>query len=247
MANFNTHLMGAAVASGIIATGLVMTGAVPHQAVVSYFILGVIGGLLPDIDSPCSIPIRLTFNVLAVTAGFLAMFAVGQRFSLAELVILWIVCFLVVRYCVFSLFIHFTVHRGLIHSIPAGIACGLLTTLFAYRLLGTSALHAWNCGIFVLIGFLLHLLLDELYSVNLLGMELKNSFGSALSLGSTDNLLGSLALYLAVIILFYFSPPLDTFEKVMLDHETYRYLLQRVLPSRGWFEGLFNTLPNHHP
>jgi hypothetical protein len=247
MANFNTHLMGAAAVSGIAATGLVMSGVVTHQAVVSYFILGVIGGLLPDIDSPYSIPIRITFNVLALIAGFIVVFTFSQRFSLAELVILWIGCYALVRYGVFSLFTHFTAHRGLIHSIPAGIASGLLSTLLAYHLFGASALHAWNCGLFVALGFLVHLLLDEIYSVNLLGMELKSSFGSALSLGSMTNLGGTATLYVIVITLFYLSPPLDSFTKVMLNGDTYRYVLDRALPSQGWFDGLFSVLLKHRP
>ena len=61
MADFKTHLIGAAAVSGLAATIVVMSGPFPHQAVIGYFILGVIGGLLPDIDSPPSIPIRLAF------------------------------------------------------------------------------------------------------------------------------------------------------------------------------------------
>jgi membrane-bound metal-dependent hydrolase YbcI (DUF457 family) len=242
MANFNTHLMGAAAVSGLAATGLVMTGVVSHQAVASYFVLGVIGGLLPDIDSPSSIPIRVTFNGLALSAGFMAVFAFGQRYSLAELVLLWSSCFLAVRYGIFSLFVQFTAHRGLIHSIPAGAAFGLLTTLLAYRLFGVSTLHAWNCGLFLFTGFLIHLLLDEIYGVNLFGMELRSSFGSAFSLGSMENPLGTVALYLAIMVLFYLSPPLDSFASLMLNTHTYRPVVDRLLPSRGWFNGLFSTL-----
>lgn len=82
MADFNTHLMGAAAVSGLAATVLVMTGIAPHQAVIGYFTLGVIGGLLPDIDSATSIPIRIAFNMLAVVAGFLLVFTFGAHYSL---------------------------------------------------------------------------------------------------------------------------------------------------------------------
>jgi hypothetical protein len=236
------HLMGAAVVSGVAATGLVMTGVVTHQAVVSYFILGVIGGLLPDIDSPNSIPIRVAFNVLAVITGFLLVFSFSQHYSLAELVILWIACFVGMRYGVFNLFTHFTVHRGLIHSIPAGICFGLATTLLAYRVFGATALHAWNCGIFVLAGFVVHLLLDEFYSVNLLGMDLKSSFGSALNLGSLANPLGTVALYVTLMVLFYLCPTPHDFINAMVNEDMYRTVRERALPKRGWFHGLFGTL-----
>ncbi|MBE2295748.1 MAG: metal-dependent hydrolase, partial [Phycisphaerales bacterium] len=124
MADFNTHLLGAMAVSGIAATVLTMTEIFPHQAVVGYFILGVIGGLLPDIDSPTSIPIRIALMTLAVAAGFLLVFTFGRRYSLVELLALWLGCFLLIRISLFKLLNRFTVHRGLIHSIPAGIGFG---------------------------------------------------------------------------------------------------------------------------
>ena len=114
MANFNTHLMGAAAVSGLAATVLVMSGAAPHQAVIGYFVLGVIGGLLPDIDLPTSMPVRIAFLSLAVVAGFLVVFTFGRRYSLVELVVLWVGCFVLIRYGLFVLLDRFTV-LSLIH------------------------------------------------------------------------------------------------------------------------------------
>ncbi len=108
----------------------------------------------------------MAFHVLAVVGGFLLLFAVGRRYSLAELVILWSACFVLIRYGLFALFTRFTVHRGLIHSIPAGALFGLIAVLLAHRCFGTSALAAWLCGSFLFSGFLTHLVLDELYSVD---------------------------------------------------------------------------------
>ena len=90
--------MEAAAISGRVATVLGMTGMAPHQAGIGYFVLGVIGGLLPDIDSPTSIPIRITFNVLGVVAGFLLVFTFGARYSLLELIILWLGCYFGIRH-----------------------------------------------------------------------------------------------------------------------------------------------------
>jgi hypothetical protein len=242
MADFKTHMLGAAAVSGVLATGLFMTGNVQDQTVVGYFVLGVIGGLLPDIDSDTSIPLRVGFNLLAVVAGFMLVFIFGQRYSLVELVILWLVCFLGIRYGVFSLFTRITVHRGLIHSIPAGIFFGLLTTVLAHRCFGAAILHAWLYGTFLFMGFLVHLLLDEFFSVNLLGMELKNSFGTALNLGSLTDPLGTFALYSAIIGLFYLSPPVNVFIAFISNSDIHRNVLNRLLPDQGWFTGLFHTL-----
>ncbi len=243
MADFKTHLIGAAAVSGLAATILVMTSQFPHQAIMGYFILGVIGGLLPDIDSPHSIPVRIAFMALAVIAGFLVVFTFGRRYSLAELILLWTGCFVLIRYGVFELLDRFTVHRGLIHSIPMGVACGLLTTLAAYQAFNASVIHAWLCGIFVTLGFLVHLLLDEFYSVNLFGKKLlKKSFGTAFSPGSFKQPFGTAALYLAVIGLFYLCPPHQPATELMLSGATYRGIVQRLLPGETWFPGFLRRM-----
>jgi hypothetical protein len=242
MADFKTHLMGAAVVSGIAATATMMTGLASHTAIVEYFVLGVLGGLLPDIDSDTSVPVRVAFNVLAISGCFLLAFFFGQRYSLVELVILWVTSFLLVRYGVFALFTRMTVHRGLIHSIPAGVAAGLITVLLVNHVFSSSPVHAWICGTFVLLGFLIHLLLDECFSVNLMGMQVKSSFGTAFNLGSLDNPLGTIGLYATIIGLFSLCPPPDTFLHVLLDQETYRGLRAHLLPTQGWFDGLLVSL-----
>jgi len=243
MADFNTHLLGAAAVSGLAATVLVMTGQFPHQAVIGYFVLGVIGGLLPDLDSPTSIPIRIAFAVVAVVAGFLVVFTFGRRYSLVELVILWFGCFLFIRYGLFNLFDRVTAHRGLIHSIPAGIGFGLLAILLAFYVFKASATHAWLCGTFVTLGFIVHLLLDEFYSVDLSGRKLlKSSFGTALSLGSLSQPVGTAALYLAVVALFLLCPSPRPFTELMLDRDTYRGVTQRLLPGETWFPGFLRRV-----
>lgn len=243
MADFNTHLLGAAAVSGLAATVLVMTGQFPHQAVIGYFVLGVIGGLLPDLDSPTSIPIRIVLATLAVVAGFLVVFTFGTRYSLVELVILWLGCFLLIRYGLFSLFDWVTVHRGLIHSIPAGIGFGLITVLLAFHVFTASATHAWLCGMFVTLGFIVHLLLDEFYSVDLSGKKLlKSSFGTALSLGSLNQPISTAALYLTVIALFVLCPSPRPFTELMLDRDTYRGITQRLLPGETWFPGFLRRV-----
>ena len=243
MADFNTHLMGAAAVSGLAATMLVMTGQFPHQAVIGYFVLGVIGGLLPDLDSPTSIPIRIVLATLAVVAGFLVVFTFGTRYSLVELVILWLSCFLLIRYGLFSLFDRATVHRGLIHSIPAGIGFGLTTVLLAFHVFTASAAHAWLCGTFVTLGFVVHLLLDEFYSIDLSGKKLlKSSFGTALSLGSLSQPIGTAALYLAVVALFFLCPSPRPLTELMLDRDTYRGITQRLLPGETWFPGFLRRV-----
>ena len=76
-----------------------------------------------------------------------------------------------------AIFRKFTKHRGMWHSIPAAAAAGMITYLICLSPgHETRLLKAWS----VVLGFLLHLLLDEIYSVDLMGRRLKKSSGTAL-------------------------------------------------------------------
>ena len=241
MADFNTHLLGAATVSGLAATVLAMSGLFPQQAVIGYFTLGVIGGLLPDIDSPTSIPIRIAFAALSVIAGFLVAFTFGKHYSLLELIALWTGCFLIIRYGLLNLFTWLTTHRGLIHSIPAGVGFGLATTVLVFHAFGGSAMDAWLCGLFITLGFIVHLLLDEWYSVNLYGKKLlKKSFGTAFCLGSLKQPLGTVALYLTVIGLLLCCP--SPRPVALMADRTQNVLAQRLWPGAAWFQGFLRRV-----
>ncbi|MEE4375988.1 MAG: metal-dependent hydrolase [Candidatus Competibacteraceae bacterium] len=242
MADFKTHLIGAAAVSGVAATSLMLAGVAAHQHVMTYFVLGTAGGLLPDVDSKSSVPFRVAFNLLAVICAFLMVLHFSGHYSLLELTIVWTVCFAGIRYGLCPLFVNMTVHRGLVHSIPAGVIAGLISVLLASRLLGFPAVHAWLCGLFVFLGFAVHLLLDEMYSVNLFGMKLKRSFGTAFNLGSIKNPLGTMNMYLAIIGLYYLAPSPQPFLEQLKNPEHYQQLLSRLWPGDGWFEGLFAPL-----
>lgn len=243
MADFNTHLMGATAVSGLAATILAMAGIASHQAVIGYFALGVVGGLLPDIDSSTSIPIRIAFNTLAVVAGFLLVFTFSAHYSLLELIILWLVCYFGICRGLRKLFIQYTTHRGLIHSIPAGVGFGLASVVIAYHGFNATIDQAWLCGVFVTMGFLTHLLLDEFYSVNLYGKKLlKRSFGSAFCLGSFNQPLGTVALYVVVIGLFLLCPSPRPLADLALEHATARGVIQRLWPGETWFAGFLRRV-----
>jgi len=74
------------------------------------------------------------------------------------------------------------------------------------HLLGWALHFAWLAAAFVCGGYLIHLLLDELYSVNFMGSTLKKSFGSALTLFNRSSWLSYLLLYAIVGAGFYLLP-----------------------------------------
>jgi hypothetical protein len=231
VADFQTHVAGAAFASGLAATALQMSAAVSNEAVLALFALGITGGMLPDLDSDGSVPIRIAFRLLAVLGGFVPVFLFADRLSLVELSGLGLLSFAVIRFGVFSAFVRFTVHRGLFHSIPAGVLSGMLSAIAATALFDCSPVASWLAASFVTGGFLVHLLLDELCSVNLLGCRIKRSFGTAFRLGSFQRPFATAALYAAIAALWTISPPLDDFRTLALDPVRVQTLRERLLPD----------------
>lgn len=179
MANFQTHLTVATVTSALAGSTAISLQLVSQTEVIALWALGALGGLLPDIDSDDSTSLKLVFNVLAMIG---ALFVVMWFYPLLSIVGLWIVGALVfsfIRYVWVPVFERFTVHRGSLHSLLAGILFSVCSVHLSL-IFGMDSVFSWCAGIFILIGVLTHLTLDELYSVDLSNLEVKRSFGSAL-------------------------------------------------------------------
>jgi hypothetical protein len=73
----------------------------------------------------------------------------------------------------------------------AAVFFALLMTCISYHFLHWNVLHAWLNGLFIALGFVVHLLLDELFSVDLSNARMKSSFGTALKLFSHGSLTAS--------------------------------------------------------
>jgi hypothetical protein len=221
MANFNTHLTVATSISGALAFGLFFTEIATAKAVFFYWLLGTLGGILPDIDTPHSVPARLLFSVSGILFASLLVASQLNQSAWIDLIILGVVTFIGFRYGLLKLFARLTSHRGHLHSIFAALLFGLSTTVIAYQGFAVRASVAWLAGWFVSGGYLVHLLLDEIYSVDITKQRLKKSFGSAFKLANTRHKLSTLLLILANLILLLWTPSLDKFR-----HHTYLNLVQ---------------------
>ena len=236
MADFRTHLAVASTVSGVIAIGCLVAGVATPKEVVLYFCAGSIGGILPDIDSDHTIPVQILFSVLSVVLAFMSVFSKADTYSVVELVCLWIVVHLFVRHVLYKIFAKFTVHRGIFHSQLAAIFFLLLSAAAAYHLFGLDTVSAWLVGCFVMLGYLIHLVLDEIYSVDLTGARVKKSFGTALKFASTAELRTSLALGTATVLLFFLATPaVSDFVQTVGNQRTYESLHARFLPREHWF------------
>jgi hypothetical protein len=184
MANFNTHLSIAAVASMGAALVAVNVHLITNADMPWLIFLGTLGGLLPDIDASNSRPVKLLFNVLALmgVAGVLQAFK--NNYEPYPLLLIVAGAYLFIRFAVFALFNRLTADRGVLHSVLAAVFFALLTTCISYHFLHWDVLQAWLNGLFIALGFIVHLLLDELYSVDLSNARVKNYFGTALKLSA---------------------------------------------------------------
>ena len=201
-----------------------------------YLGLGTLGSLLPDLDADNSAPLQISFTLVSIVLAFATMFLLMDSFpTVAELLVVWLATYLFFRWLVFTLFNRLTTHRGILHSLPAAVLFGLLTAIASERLLGATAFQAWISGGFLAFGYLVHLVLDEIYSVNLFGMRIRRSLGSALKLWSTGSHAASLYVYVACVVAALLAPAHDTLIRVLASPQTYGQIRERLLPESGWF------------
>jgi membrane-bound metal-dependent hydrolase YbcI (DUF457 family) len=184
MAGFRMHIT-VSTGCGIIygAAAVQPLGFSTEAALLAAGITGV-GGMLPDLDSASGRPVREMFGLAAVMVPLMLVHRLMQAgVSHEGILAALLIGYLLIRYVVSDVFKRFTVHRGMYHSIPAMLIAGLCVYL-AYHSPDRNIRLLLACG--VMIGFLSHLILDEIYSVDWRGMKpkLKSSAGSAVKFAS---------------------------------------------------------------
>ncbi|MEQ1614218.1 MAG: metal-dependent hydrolase [Hyphomicrobiaceae bacterium] len=235
MANFTTHIAVGTVVSGAAATLTLAADVIAPESLIAVTLAGVVGSVLPDIDLKDSRPSRALFAGLAVFLSFCVLFSVAGKYSIAEMWIAWLGTLLFVRYGVHKAFHHFSYHRGIWHSIVAGVFFWFLTAVIYHRLLGFHEGVAWLAGGFVFVGFLTHLILDEMYSVDVYDTRIKASFGTALKFFDGKRL-GESAVVAGLAVLAYTAtPPSKPFVEGITSAQLWAGLHNRLLPREHWF------------
>lgn len=203
MAGFKTHITTSSVL-GIAYGGagaLLLrdaNGEIPIAACVLGTGLCSVAGMLPDLDSDTGVPLRETVAFTAAVVPMLLMDRLGQMGLSSEwLVVLGAAIYLSIRFGIFPLMRRFTVHRGMFHSLPAALIAAELGFLLCS---GESLTQRYYKGGAVLLGFMSHLILDEIYSVDLRHVRIKKSFGTAIKCWGTSNY-ANIAVYVQVLIL----------------------------------------------
>ncbi|WP_394752155.1 metal-dependent hydrolase [Crenothrix sp.] len=241
MANFKTHLIVATTMSGMASISLLTLQLAKPWETGSYFLLGILGGLLPDIDSDKSTPLTMIFYFLSMYCAFAMIFNLAMQYSFAELLIIWAAIYFAIRHLVYRMFISMTIHRGTFHSLLAVAFMAMLAVSISFHLLHNTPRIAWNSGIFVGIGYLVHLTLDELYSVDLHNKRMKKSFGTALKLFSRENWGASTLMVIVLAVFIHFSPPIKSYWQIFNSALAKQDFQKKWLPTGNrWFADILD-------
>ena len=182
MADFKTHI-STSTAIGIVygTAGHVNWELPPSTCIVAGALCG-LSGMLPDMDSDSGHTQR---EIMSFTAAVVPMLMIHRFAALQlqpeEIAIAAGCVYIIIRFGLGELLRRYTVHRGMFHSIPAAVIAGLLATLICSG--DVVVLKLFKVAAVVL-GYVVHLLLDEIWAVEWFRgrMRIKNSFGTALKL-----------------------------------------------------------------
>ena len=180
MAGFHTHIaVSTAVGIGYGVWGGTQYDLTPTTCAFAAGLCS-IAGIMPDLYSDSGVPARETLGFVAAIVPML-VFNKLQAYGMTveQMFLAGVPIYLLVRFGLGSIFKSVSVHRGMFHSIPAAIIAGLI----GYLICDTGVHLVRNYKAFaVVLGYLTHLFLDELWSIDLHSgaPRLKKSFGTAL-------------------------------------------------------------------
>jgi len=237
MANFPTHIAIGTLVSGTLATLTLAVDAVAPENLVAVTLAGVLGSVLPDIDLKESRPARAMFSGLAVFFAFAVLFTVAGHYSVAEMLILYVGTLLAVRYGAKYVFFKMSYHRGIWHSILAAAFVSFATAAAYYYVLKRPDAVSWLAAGFMFIGYMTHLALDEIYSVDVMDTRIKASFGTAIKFVDRKHWGHTSAMAAATVLAFLMTPSSSLFMQNLSSQSMWSSLQKQLLPARGqpWF------------
>jgi membrane-bound metal-dependent hydrolase YbcI (DUF457 family) len=202
MADYKTHISTSTVIGCLYGAAGYYGFGVPLAHCMVAGSLCSVAGMLPDLDSNSGIPQREMLSFVSVIVPML-MLPRFQALGLnpEQMVFVAGVMYVIIRFGIGALFRRYTKHRGMWHSIPAAVIAGLVTFMICLSSeFEIRIFKAWA----VVIGFMVHLVLDEIYAVNWQGKlpRTKKSFGTAIKFWSNNNW-ANIATYAKLVILIF--------------------------------------------
>lgn len=205
MADFKTHSVLGTMTGSVFGILCGIAGLLSPIRSILAAVLFSLASVLPDMDSDTGTAKRFLFETLAILAPSLIILHLHLE-TAEQGTLLLLALYFLIRYPLELLFERCTVHRGIFHSIPMALVISAATlVLFHASPPMVRRSYAAAAGA----GYLLHLIIDEIWAFGFFGLGAKKSFGSALKLHS-DSILATLTAYLTALLLLYLAICLTT-------------------------------------
>lgn len=208
IAGFKTHTLTGAITGVAFIIFLLLHNLTQNIYLLLILLLfAIVGSALPDIDSDSSKPLKIIFTMLGILSS-ISIFHLGliRSKDIWFLIFAPITNFIFVRYPLSMIFKKFTSHRGIFHSIPA-LVVSFLTAFTLSDFFPFSEISKFFLATSIALGFLSHLILDEVYAgVSFLGDPFKSSksLGSCFEIISNSKFSTTLA-YSIIFVLGYYN------------------------------------------
>lgn len=200
MPGFREHIIG----SGIVgvaygATAWYVGGLPPLTCGVAAGLCAA-AGMLPDLDSDAGDPLRESVGYVAAIVPLMLLPRASQlALSLEAIIVAGSAVYLALRFGVAWLLNTYSVHRGMLHSVPAALIAGIAVFL---TFNSQDPMHRYFVAGAAVLGYLTHLVLDEIWAVRqgLFGPKVKKAFGTAMKFHGPEAW-ANIVTYLLVITL----------------------------------------------
>ncbi len=240
MADFKTHITVSSLCGAVYGFAGFRAG-VPWETCVIAGGLCSVSGMLPDLDSDSGVPLR---EAVALSSAIVPMLLVErlQRIGCTHevMVLLTGLVYVFIRFGIAEIFRRYTVHRGMWHSIPAAMTCGMIAFMLcscenmSIRLFKTFA---------VVIGFMSHLILDEMWSVDFKRGRyyFKSSFGTAIKLWGREripNLVAYSIMFVFAMLVYNDEGFMKRFgyQQVDVPHTAIQVFQELLTETRSWLK-----------
>lgn len=206
MAGFKTHTgVGAFTGLALVMAAFSLEWVSTASTSFSVFFAAMIGSFLPDLDSDSGLPYQILFGFYSLLASAIAYFVFYSLFGKDVLVgvVAAALFFVFFRFVIGPLFQKYTEHRGIMHSIPFCLL-SFFMSLMIISIFNYPLLVRFVISLAVFAGCLSHLVLDEIYSTNILSGKFKpkKSLGTALKMFSRSPIT-NIAMYMMLAALMY--------------------------------------------
>jgi membrane-bound metal-dependent hydrolase YbcI (DUF457 family) len=177
---FRVHITGSTIMGAGYGTAAWALGDMPPTTCLLAGGLCSVAGMLPDLDSGPGIPLKESVAFAAAVVPMMMIHRFQQmQLPLEAMILAGAAIYLAIRFGLTWLLKNYAHHRGMFHSLPAAAIAGQ-TAFLAFA--AEEPLRRYFVASAVVLGFLTHLVLDEIWSVKLgmFGPKFKKSFGTAL-------------------------------------------------------------------